>query len=113
MWRFKSVLFGATSSPFLSNCTVADILKSNEFPYNFEVFVDNLFVLDNVEGNIIPAAESLINYFFNSAMPLHEFASNIHLANTYFKTKDLITNDSSLKLLGMIWVFDKDELYIK
>ena len=113
VWRFKSVLFGATSSPFLLNCTVADILKSNEFHYNLEVFVDNLFVLDNEEDNIIPAAESLIKFFENSAMPLHEFASNSKLANTYFKSKDLITNDNSLKLLGMIWMFDKDELYIK
>ena len=31
VWRFKSVLFGATSSPFLLNCSIADILSQNQF----------------------------------------------------------------------------------
>ena len=60
LWRFKSVLFGASSSPFMLNCTVADILGSNEFPHNLEVFVDNLFVLEDNEEVMIQAAESLI-----------------------------------------------------
>ena len=58
------MLFGASSSPFMLNCTVADILRSNEFHFNLEVFVDNLFVLENNDENIIPAAEKLIKIFF-------------------------------------------------
>ena len=113
VWRFKSVLFGASSSPFMLNCTVADILRSNQFPFNLEVFVDNLFVLDDNEDIIIPAADNLINIFEQSAMPLHEFASNCPSANDYFKAKDLLTKDSKLKLLGMIWDFKDDVIYIK
>ena len=85
LWRFKSVLFGATSSPFMLNCTVADILNSNDFPYDLEVFVDNLFVLDSKGDNMIQAAEQLIDIFERSSMPLHEFVSNNVSANAYFK----------------------------
>ena len=94
------------------NCTVADILRSNEFPFNLEVFVDNLFVLENNEDNIIPAADNLIKIFEQSSMPLHEFASSCHSANEYFKNKDLLTNDSRLKLLGLVWDYGNDEVYI-
>ena len=113
VWRFKSVLFGATSSPFMLNCTVADILKSNEFPFNLEVFVDNLFVLENSDKDIIPAAVNLIKIFEQSSMPLHEIASNSKVANAYFKDKNLLTENSKLKLLGMIWDYEGDVLYIK
>ena len=45
-------MFGATSSPFLLNCTIADILGSIDSPYNLEIFVDNLFVLDQQEDEL-------------------------------------------------------------
>lgn len=89
VWRFKSVLFGATSSPFMLNCTVADILNSNEFSFDLEVFVDNLFVLLQSQTDINSAAESLIEIFTKSSMPLHEFASNDNIANRVFQDKKL------------------------
>ena len=113
LWRFKSVLFGATSSPFMLNCTVADILNSNDFPYDLEVFVDNLFVLDSKGDNMIQAAEQLIDIFERSSMPLHEFASNNVSANDYFKSKNLLTKESKIKILGMIWEFNSDVLIVK
>ena len=113
VWRFKSVLFGATSSPFMLNCTVADILRSNEFPFRLEIFVDNLFILENNDQNIIPAADRLIKIFAKSSMPLHEVASNCDFVNTYFKDKGILTKDSKLKLLGMIWDYVNDEIYIR
>ena len=95
------------------NCTVADILRSNEFPFNLEVFVDNLFVLENNDEDIIPAADMLIKIFEQSSMPLHEIASNCKVANAYFKDKNLLTKNSKLKLLGMIWDYESDAIFIK
>merc|ERR1712121_122993 len=103
VWRFKSVLFGASKSPFMLNCTVADILRSNEFPFQLEIFVDNLFILENNDQNLIPAADRLIKIFEKASMPLHEVASNCDFVNTYFKDKGILTNNSKLKILGMDW----------
>ena len=113
LWRFKSVLFGATSSPFLLNCTIADILGSNEFSFPLEVFVDNLFVQDQKENVMIRAAEELITIFDQAAMPLHEFASNSSSANEYFRSRKLVTNESKIKLLGMLWDYNNDQLFVK
>ena len=62
---------------------------------------------------MIQAAEDLIEIFNKAAIPLHEFASNYKSANEYFKSKELLTKESKLKLLGMIWDFDNDELFVK
>ena len=86
IWRFKSVLFGATSSPFLLNCTVADILKENKFDENLEVFVDNLFSLLIKESEIQSAAANISEIFKHNGMPLHEFASNSAEANQGFNS---------------------------
>ena len=113
VWCFKSVLFGASSSPFLLNCTVADILTSNEFDQFLEIFVDNLFVLLGNHLEIIPSAEKLLSIFSRSSMPLHEFASNCPAANLILEGRGLKTNESKLKVLGMMWDYDQDVLFIK
>ena len=113
IWRFKSVIFGASSSPFMLNCTVADILTSNDFDYLLEVFVDNLFVQLGNAVDIMTAAENLITIFNKSSMPLHEFASNCPVANKILDDRGLKTKDSKLKVLGMIWDYVNDVMYIK
>ena len=55
----------------------------------------------------------LIKIFEQSSMPLHEIASNCKVANAYFKDKNLLTKNSKLKLLGMIWDYENDEIYIR
>ena len=78
-----------------------------------EIFIDNLFVLESNDDLIIPAANKLIKIFEESAMPLHEFASNCKLANEYFKERNLLAKDTKLKLLEMVWDFINDVIYIK
>ena len=113
IWRFKSVLFGATSSPFMLNCTVADILNSNDFGQMLEVFVDNIFVNLNMAKDIIPSADNLLSIFEKASMPLHEFASNCPVANKILEERGLKTKEKMLKVLGMFWDFKNDTLYIK
>ena len=112
VWRFKSVLFGATSSPFMLNCTVADILEQNKFDRNLEVFVDNLFVMLESKAEILPAADEMIKIFGAVSMPLHEFASNSPEANQVFKDKGIMTENSMLKTLGLFWDYSSDNWYV-
>ena len=112
VWRFRSVPFGASASPFLLNSTVADILKHNKYPENLEIFVDNLFALVEEKKNLLPAISEMINIFQGAGMPLHEFASNVPEVNDYLKEKDLLSEKKPLKLLGVHWDFESDMWYI-
>ena len=113
VYRFRSVIFGATSSPFLLNCTVADILQHNDFDHLLEVFVDNLFVMFNDTSQILPAVESLLGIFEKAGMPLHEFATNVREVNDSLRSRAIFTNSEILKLLGLDWNFVNDLWFVR
>ena len=108
VFRFKSVLFGATSSPFMLNMSIQDILSHNNFGHMLEVFVDNLFIKCNSENVIVSAAEEAVKTFGKFSMPLHELACNVPAINAKFKENKLLTESKSLKTLGLMWDFHKD-----
>ena len=112
IYRFKSVIFGATSSPFMLNCTVKDILEQNKFNKKLEIFVDNLFLLLESNLDILPAADQILDIFKAAAMPLHEFASNCPEANKIFTEKGIMTKSKMLKTLGLFWDYSNDHWYI-
>ena len=112
VWRFKSVLFGATSSPFLLNCTVRDILEKHNYPEALEVFVDNLFTTLNDKSNILQAVTRLTEIFHEVGMPLHEFACNVPQVNQTLKARGILTDSTLLKVLGMKWDFESDVWFI-
>ena len=98
VWRFTAVLFGCTSSPFLLNCTVSEILSGMDIMERVEVFVDNIFILVNNEDQIIPAVKKLETKFNNHQMPLHEYASNSKVANENFRDEQTIVSVPEIKL---------------
>ena len=108
IWRFKSVLFGATSSPFLLNCSISDIIQKNDFDHHMEVFVDNLFILLCKEEQILQAADQICTIFGKNAFPLHELASNNIAANLEFTSKGLAPATPEVKTLGLFWHTDSD-----
>ena len=113
VWRFRSVIFGASSSPFLLNCTVADILQHNQFSEYLEVFVDNLFVLLSESKGIFPSVLDAIRIFGHAGMPLHEFACNVPPINKVLKEQGIFTQSKVLKVLGMNWDYEHDIWYVK
>ena len=109
VWRFRSVLFGSTSSPFLLNATIAELLNVHKFNHCLEIYVDNLFCGASSLEEINAAAEEAIEIFGQAAMPLHEFCSNSTRVNQEFLLKGLFTkSDESLKTLGYRWHFKDD-----
>ena len=114
IFRFKSVIFGASSSPFLLNATVADILQNshNSFNESLELYVDNLFILLSEKQAVLPAVNNITKIFTEAGMPLHDFASNVPDINLKLKELGIFTKSAVLKILGMQWDYEKDLWFI-
>ena len=109
-YRFKSVLFGSTSSPFLLQATLNYHLAHN-YPDNkyAEIIRESLYV-DNLQGVVSDEQTLLeiyrqINYILNQAsMPLQEWCSNSEALNQIIKLDyPTETVDLTVKVLGLCW----------
>ena len=117
-YRFSSVLFGATCSPFLLQATLAKHLESSESPLK-ELLSRNFYV-DNFQG--VTSDENSLLQIFTEAnrelgmanMPLQTWNSNSTLLQAYiqetFPEDELPTRVS---VLGMSWDTSTDTFYLK
>ena len=111
-YRFASVLFGATSSPFLLQATLDFHLQKSTSPY--KQLIRDHFYVDNLVGSM-NSEEELLEYYsdanheLSSAnMPLREWASNSQKLQAEIK-KDLNgVQKESVNLLGLKWNTQED-----
>ena len=111
-YRFRSVLFGATSSPFLLQATLTHHLDKSENCYA-EQIKESLYV-DNLQGTVLSEKELLD--FYGSAnqtmaeanMPLQSWCTN----SVRLQEVMNIEQDEDQKLLGIKWNVKRDELNI-
>ena len=111
-YRFRSVLFGATSSPFLLQATLSHHLDKSESPYA-EKIKESLYV-DNVQGTMLNETELLD--FYNSVnqtmteanMPLQSWATN----SIGLQQVMNIEQSENQKILGINWNISADALNI-
>ena len=111
-YRFRSVLFGATSSPFLLQATLTHHLDKSESPYA-EKIKDSLYV-DNVQGTI-RSEEELLDFYSSvnqtmaeANMPLQSWTTN----STRLQGVMEIEQSETEKLLGLTWNIKRDALNI-
>lgn len=119
-YRFRSVLFGATCSPFLlqaclkyhfqkyKNDEVAMLLSNN-------FYVDNLQATVSSEGQLSDIVNRANTIMTEAGMPLQEWVSNSKELNNEMKTNDYFIKDDKgvTKVLGIIWNYDEDILKFK
>ena len=117
-YRFSSVLFGATSSPFLLQATLDFHLRRLKSRYKDKLL--NSFYVDNYIGNTNDERELLdiydeANKHLSSAnMPLRMWASNnVKLQNKIHKDYDGYTIPHSTSVLGLNWHLKTDSLSLK
>ena len=110
VWRFCSVIFGSTASPFLLNATIIELLEANGIINSLvEIYVDNLFSVVNTVDELNIAMEKTIEIFDQATMPLHEWCSNSPHMNKKFQELGIGTEETSfIKTLGYIWDFVND-----
>ncbi|XP_069160890.1 uncharacterized protein [Procambarus clarkii] len=117
-FRFSSVLFGATSSPFLLQATLDTHLKKSSSPCKTEIS-QNLYV-DNFQGTVNSTTELLQLYqeankeLQGANMPLQSWASNnATLNNQIARDYPEYHVPESQKVLGMDWDLISDTISIK
>ena len=102
-YRFKTVLFGSTCSPFLLQATISHHLKK----IGMEFFLDNLFVDDisffsNKIEELLTLQNSAVKAFNQISMPLAKYVSNNDVVTKDLVTRGLIEKpQTDCKLLGM------------
>ena len=116
VFRFKRVLFGSSSSPFLLQATVKHHLErfgAEDLGRN--LYVDNLHAGFNDEQELIKFYERSMFIFNKAGLPLREWFSNSDLFNGRV-AKDGCSPDSfcnDLKILGIRWNLEKDFFHIE
>nr|XP_045585855.1 uncharacterized protein LOC123747689 [Procambarus clarkii] len=79
-YRFASVLFGATSSPFLLQATLDTHLKKSNSPYKTEIsnnlYFDNFQGTTNDENKLVEIYHEANRELLGANMPLQSWASN-------------------------------------
>ncbi|XP_069195602.1 uncharacterized protein [Procambarus clarkii] len=117
-YRFASVLFGATSSPFLLQATLDTHLKKSNSPNKTEIsenlYVDNFQGTANSESKLLDIYHEANRELMGANMPLQSWVSNND------KLKQLITTEfpdyqvpEMTKVLGVQWNTTTDQLTIK
>ena len=115
-YRFKSVLFGATSSPFILNAVLTKHLNSIDTPVS-RLLMKNIYV-DNLLLSVPTSDEALILYkesvqiLHDAGFNLRAWSSNSSELDKLSKADNRSAPDSdNIGALGLIW--NKSEDYLK
>ncbi|KAL7632709.1 UNVERIFIED_CONTAM: hypothetical protein RMT77_016980 [Armadillidium vulgare] len=113
-YRFKSVLFGATCSPFLLAACLHHHVNQSEITYKDaileQIYVDNLFGTFETEEEIGSYFTNTRSLFNKAGLNLREWASNSPLATSIFQEQNLGIDGHLIKMLGMEWDVKSDTM---
>ncbi|XP_071127721.1 uncharacterized protein [Mytilus edulis] len=113
-YRFKSVLFGATCSPFILNAVLSKHL--NNHPVDFtdkltkDLYVDNIVSSFESEEELLKYFKLVRSLFADGGFNLRSWASNSQLLQVLARTENVMDKDQLVKILGLRWDTASDTL---
>ena len=114
VYRFKVVLFGARSSPFLLNATIRkhlSLLDNDEYNLKECLYVDNLLYTDQNEETLIQFFHNSCKIFAKAHLYLKEWISNSTELQTLVSNYGVAGEIKELyKVLGLGWKIEDDSL---
>ena len=113
-YRFRSVMFGSTSSPFLLQATLYRHFMKSQSEYKDlllnSFYVDNFLTTVDKEEELFQIHTEVNKCLEEAGMPLQLWNSNSKLFNEFVDegSREVITN-----VLGLLWDTDKDTICLK
>nr|XP_046914071.1 uncharacterized protein LOC124494845 [Dermatophagoides farinae] len=108
--QFSSVIFGATSSPFILESAINKLLEKKDPELTKTIYMDDiLFVADNLGqlyNRYINAEEALSL----GSMKIHKFTARKTVIEFFGLRKIEIEEKDSTKILGLVWNLEQDEI---
>ncbi|KAL6727694.1 hypothetical protein Aduo_009548 [Ancylostoma duodenale] len=117
IFRFTRVPFGITASPFLLAASILyyldrDPASSLKKEIKQNTYVDNVILSANTPEEAIAKYRESKSLFASMHMNLREFLCNSDIVNSAISPSDRIRNASTVKLLGIPWKPDLDNLVV-
>ena len=113
-YRFKTVLFGSTSSPFMLNATLYYHLNSYDTPTAHDMkqnlYVDNIISGCNTEEQAVQYYEEARSIMNQAKFNLRSWASNSSQLRSLAKAEGTVDNDTTVSLLGLLWSTSTDTI---
>ena len=115
-YRFRVVLFGASSSPFMLYAALSFHLTQNSSVVSQDL-LHNLYVDKNVSG--CPSEETALSYFTDSRSLLSSAGFNLRSWSSNFGQLQHVASqhkvaelNNPVKVLGMYWNTESDTIYV-
>ena len=114
-YRFKSVLFGATCSPFILSATLLKHLDNNKHVPAAEIikrdiYVDNVLLSFENESDLLQYFTKSRSLMSNAGMNLRAWTSNSEALRTQADFDEALDSDVNVRILGLRWDPTKDEM---
>ncbi|XP_071141981.1 uncharacterized protein [Mytilus edulis] len=113
-YRFKSVLFGATCSPFILNAVLSKHLNNHSFDFTEkltrDLYVDNIISSFESEEELLKYFKLVRSLFADGGFNLRSWASNSQLLQVLARTENVMDKDQLIKILGLRWDTTSDTL---
>ncbi len=112
-YRFRSVLFGATCSPFILNATLLKHVKMNTnnpaaAVIARDLYVDNVISSFNSEDDTLSYFRHARDLMTEAGFNLRSWTSNCERLIDVARSENVHDRDRQAKILGMIWDPDED-----
>ncbi|KAL3092962.1 hypothetical protein niasHS_004989 [Heterodera schachtii] len=114
VFRFCRVSFGLTTSPFLLNATIREHLSfyDTALPQTIleNLYVDNILINVKENEDILKICLESIELFRQGGMKLQEFFCSKPIAIRSLPAELLAKNQKEIKVLGIPWMNEEDEI---
>lgn len=113
-YRFKSVLFGATCSPFILNAVLMKHLKESMSIWTSklteDLYVDNIISSFRTEEELISFYNQTRSIFAKAGLNLRTWGSNSEDLKECARKDEVLYKDDVVKVLGMKWNVKEDSI---